>query len=151
MKDSVILKFLIVALMALSGYACANHVDEEKRFLKESILNTPFTAVLSRKQVVKLPSNPDEWDIYLISADVLEPISGKTKQKINYKVYVEVGEEVILDSEPVIISLCGNDDDYYWPGVGAKFSASAELLELAHQVAEEKSNFNPTNSESHCE
>lgn len=151
MKNCIILKFFIIASMALSGYAYAIHVDEENRFLKESILKTPVTAVLSQKQVMKLPSNPDEWDIYLITADVLEPISGKTQKKINYKMYVEVGEDVILDSKPVIISLCGNEGDYYWPGVGAKFSASAELLKLAHQVAEKKSNLNPINSESHCE
>lgn len=151
MKYDVIKKFLIAVLMVLSNQACANQVNNQRDFLAQSILNTPFTAVVSHTQVIKLTSNPDDGDVYVLNAEVLEPISGKAQKKISYRIFVEFGEDIILNKEPVIISLCEDNGDYYWPGVGAEFPATAELLKVAHQVAKTKSTLNPTDGESHCD
>ncbi len=151
MKYMVISKLFITTLMALSNQACANHLDEQQDCLVQSILNTPFTAVVTNTQVTKLTSNPDEGDIYLLNADVQEIITGKTETNISYRIFVEFGEDVLVNNEPVIISLCEDDDGYYWPGVGAEFPVTAALLTLAHQAAKTKIMSNLNNASSHCD
>ncbi len=151
MKPIITVKLFIAVLMVLSNQACSNQLDNQRGFLAQSILNTPYTAMISHTQVTKLNSNPDEGDMYVLNAKVLESILGKTLEKISYKIFVEFGEAVILNNEPVIISLCEKDGEYYWPGVGAEMPASTELLELAHQVSRNKLMLHSIGSESHCD
>lgn len=149
----IFMKLFIVVSMVLSSQACSNQLNNQNQrdFLAQSILNTPFTALVSHTKVTKLSSDPDEGDVYVLNAKVLEPISGKKLEKISYKIAVEFGDTVILNSEPVILSLCEKNGEYYWPGVGAEMPASKELLKLAHQVSRKKLMSNSIGSESDCD
>ncbi|MGL1097760.1 hypothetical protein ACSTD2_19855 [Vibrio vulnificus] len=40
-----------------------------------------------------------------------------------------------LDTTPVIITLCSDNDEYYWPGVGAQFSAAISFVQAAKNSA----------------
>ncbi|RCU50439.1 hypothetical protein DU002_08430 [Corallincola holothuriorum] len=152
MKHRLTAKIFIVGLLSLSHLACANQEENQRDFLTESILLTPFSAVVSHKNVTRLASNPNEGDLYIFNVEVIEPISGEAHKELSYRMFVESGEDVILNEAPVIISLCESNGDYYWPGVGAEFPATTALVKAAHQAA--KAKLKPDgidNSESHCD
>ncbi|WP_444931649.1 hypothetical protein ACJJIF_07740 [Microbulbifer sp. SSSA002] len=139
MKLITAVKYILLFLLFLANQACSDHPNAQQEFLSESILNTPFTAVIQHTRVIKLSSYPGVGDTYQLSADVLEAIKGVHQNQITYRLIVEVGEDVILDAKPVIISLCQDNGGYYWPGVGAEFPASKKLIKIAHKVAKENS------------
>jgi len=113
--------------------ANAELVDSQKQFLSEAVLKTPYSAVVkhTRVEVVELPEDKFSRK-HIFYADVIETIRGQELQSISYTMLVERGEDAILDTEPVIITLC-KGDGYYWPGTGAQFSANKSLLKVANQ------------------
>lgn len=150
-KTILIVKALVVFLAAMINQACANQPNAQQEFLTESVLSTPFTAVVSHKKVTKLSSHETNGDEYEVSAEVINLISGKEKKVINYRMSVSSGEEVLLNKAPVIISLCESKGQYYWPGVGAEFPATQALINTASKAAKMKSNQSDTKLNSHCE
>ncbi|MFT6389439.1 MAG: hypothetical protein ACJAUP_002831 [Cellvibrionaceae bacterium] len=150
-KTRVTTKILVLFLGAMINQACTNQADVRQEFLTESVLSTSFTAVVSHKKVTKLSSNANDGDEYELSAEVINPISGKEQKVINYRMFVEPGEEVVLNQEPVIIFLCESKGQHYWPGVGAEFPATEAFIKTAGKAAKMKSSQSPTKLDSHCE
>lgn len=150
-KTTVTTKILVLFLGAMINQACANQANVRQEFLTESVLSTSFTAVVSHKKVTKLSSNANDGDEYELSAEVVNPISGKEQKVINYRMFVEPGEEVVLNQDPVIIFLCESKGQYYWPGVGAEFPATEAFIKTAGKAAKMKSSQSPTELDSHCE
>ena len=144
-------KILVLFLGAIINQACANHANVRQEFLTESVLSTSFTAVVSHKKVTKLSSNTNDGDEYELSAEVINPLFGKAQKVINYRMFVEPGEEVVLNQGPVIVCLCESNGQYYWPGVGAEFPATDAFIETAGKAAKMKSSQSPTELGSHCE
>jgi len=70
---------------------------------------------------------------------------------INYRLFVEHGEEVVLNQKPVIIVLCESKGQYYWPGVGAEFPATEAFIKTARKAAKMKLSQSQTELNSHCE
>lgn len=150
-KTMLIIKILVVFLGAMINQACANQANAQQEFLTESVLSTPFTAVVSHKNVTKLSSDENNGDEYELSAEVINLISGKAQKIINYRMFVGFGEEVLLNQAPVIISLCEIKGRYYWPGVGAEFPATQAFIKVARKAAKMKSSQSPSILNSHCE
>lgn len=150
-KITVTTKILVLFLGAMINQACANQANVRQEFLTESVLSTSFTAVVSHKKVTKLSSNANDGDEYELSAEVINSISGKEQKVINYRMFVESGEEVVLNQDSVIIFLCESKGQYYWPGVGAEFPATEAFIKTADKAAKMKSSQSPTELDSHCE
>lgn len=150
-KTKVTTKILVLFLGAMINQACANQANVRQEFLTESVLSTSFTAVVSHKKVTKLSSNANDGDEYELSVEVINPISGKEQKVINYRMFVEPGEEVVLNQDPVIIFLCESKGQYYWPGVGAEFPATEAFIKTAGKAAKMKASQSPTELDSHCE
>lgn len=108
-------------------------VDSQKQFLSQAVMETPYSAVVkhTRVEVVELPEDKVNSK-HIFYADVIDTIRGQVLENISYTMLVERGEEAILDTKPVIITLC-KDDGYYWPGTGAQFNANKSLLKIAKQ------------------
>ncbi|MEO0443764.1 MAG: hypothetical protein AAFZ92_08510 [Pseudomonadota bacterium] len=149
-KTKVLTKIPVLFLAAMINQACANQANVRQEFLTESVLSTSFTAVVSHQKVTKLFSNENYGDEYELSAEVISLISGKEQKVINYRMFVEPGEEVVLNQDPVIIFLCETKGQYYWPGVGAEFPATEAFIKTAGKAAKVKSSQAPTELESHC-
>ena len=150
-KTTGTMKVLALFLGAMINQACANQANVQQEFLTESVLSTSYAAVVSHKKITKLSSNPNDGDEYELSAEVINPISGKEQKVINYRMFVQSGEEVVLNRDPVIITLCESKSQYYWPGVGAEFPATETFIKTARKAAKMKSSQSPTESDSHCE
>lgn len=150
-KTTVTMKILVLFFGAMINQACTNQANAQQEFLTESVLSTSFTAVVTHKKVMKLSSNENDSDEYELSAEVIKHISGKKQKVINYRMFVEPGEEVVFNRDLVIITLCENKGQYYWPGVGAEFPATETFIKTAGKAAKMKSNQSPTELGSHCE
>ncbi len=109
-----------------------NQLDVQSVFLSEAIANTPYSAVVKHTDVEVVNSPDDEFiSKHIYYAEVIETIRGEESENIRYTMFVERGEDVDLDSSPVIITLCLDNGNYYWPGVGAQFNANDSLIHLA--------------------
>lgn len=110
-------------------------LDAQQDFLQISIQQTPFSAVV---RVHSISSITDDkalvWHIY--RGEIITPIRGQQSGDISYAMLVEKGEEAVLPAAPVLLTLCLNGNaaipsDFYWPGTGAEFAITSELLQVA--------------------
>ncbi|HFQ5281842.1 hypothetical protein [Vibrio vulnificus] len=127
------MNLLILVVLMASRTSAKSDTDSEvfetqAPFLIEAIVNTPYSAVV-RHTNVDVINESDTGSItqFVYEAEVIETLRGKQHKRIRYTLYVEQGEDVTLDTTPVIITLCSDNDEYYWPGVGAQFSAASFL------------------------
>ena len=144
------MKVIVIFLAAMINQACANPNNAQQEFIAESVLNTSFVAVVSHKKLTKLSSNKNDGDEYELSAEIISIISGRKQKVINYRMFVEPGEEVVLNQDPVILFLCESEEGYYWPGVGAEFPATASSIKAASKAAKLKSSKSPSELDQHC-
>ncbi|WP_278403767.1 hypothetical protein [Pseudoalteromonas ruthenica] len=136
------LSLLVAAFLPLNcSYAgqapSASVLDAQQRFLQSSVQQTPFNAVVHVHSVSSTAVADDAtmvWHIY--RGEIITPIRGQQSGDISYAMAVEKGEEAVLPATPVLLTLCLNDDDsipsdFYWPGTGAEFATTPELLQVA--------------------
>ena len=144
-------KYILLLLMVFSASACeagSNNIEteiqlSEREFLQQSknmqksLEHTPFSALIKITSVetIDVPDD-DPSDDYaeqklIFQAKVIETYRGRKRSVLAYDMYVEKGESVESIEVPFIITLCQSKDGFYWPGVGASFSADKRLIELA--------------------
>lgn len=101
-----------------------NETDMELNGFKEAIKHVHYLAKVKLTNV-EIISEDDETDKHIFSANVIETYRGTVQKQINYEMFVEKGEEALVDNIPVYIALCkDNHGTYYWPGTGSQFSSS---------------------------
>ncbi|WP_157576342.1 hypothetical protein [Pseudoalteromonas sp. SW0106-04] len=134
------LSLLVAAFLPLNcsyaGQAPSPSVlDAQQSFLQRSVQQTPFSAVVLVHSVSSIADDKAlMWHIY--RGEIITPIRGQQSGDISYAMAVEKGEEAVLPATPVLLTLCLNDDDsipsdFYWPGTGAEFATTPELLQVA--------------------
>ncbi|HWO11107.1 MAG TPA: hypothetical protein VNN80_16545 [Polyangiaceae bacterium] len=101
--------------------------------LARALRETPFSAVVQHQRVDVVPLKGGE-EKHVYQARVLQGIRGPKLQKLTYFLVAEKGEEATLTKEPVILTLCKNEQGYYWPGVGAEFPKTASTLAVVDAV-----------------
>ncbi len=131
---------------ACTGYTQQNAVSEnqfslQSEALVEAIANTPYSALIRITLVnpIDLPTTDNSDDYYdqkiIYHADVIETYRGNAKKNIAFTMYTEKGEELSFPQTPFIITLCQSNEEFYWPGVGAVFSADTRLRNIAKKIA----------------
>jgi hypothetical protein len=134
MKNTT-LAFLLFSCFSCSTVATTNvaaenmvtatsMTDIELNGFKEAIKHVHYLAKVKLIKV-EIISEDDETDKHIYSADVIETYRGTAQKQISYEMFVEKGEEALVDNTPVYIVLCkDNQGTYYWPGTGSQFSSS---------------------------
>lgn len=114
---------------------------QQKKYLQKALKDTPYSALIKITSVktIDLPDK-DPSDDYaeqklVYQAEVIETYRGKKHQQLSYEMYIEKGEAVEHDKKPFIVTLCQSKDGFYWPGVGASFSADKRLITFAKKQA----------------
>ncbi len=79
------------------------------------------------------PSDDYEEEKHVYTAKVLNTFRGEIQTHIHYSMVVEKGEATSLANSPIIITLCKDTKEYYWPGVGSIFPANKQIKEIASQ------------------
>lgn len=144
-------KYNLLLVMILLTSACeagSNNVEfkqilsdsellQQSSYLKKSLEDTPYSALIKITSIktIDVPDD-DPSDDYaeqklVFQAEVIETYRGSKRSELSYEMYIEKGESAERMEAPFIITLCQSKDGFYWPGVGASFSADKRLIELA--------------------
>lgn len=134
------MKKITFTLFLLSCFSCssiatptvtAENITTEKHAtnlelngFKEVIKHVHYLAKITIKNV-EITKEDEETDKHTYSAEVLATYRGTAQKQINYEMFVEKGEEAVVNNLPVYIALCiDNQGAYYWPGTGSQFSSN---------------------------
>ena len=144
--------FLLIIFLTSACEADTNNIETEKqltdsefiqqsKYMQKALEHTPFSALIKITSVktIDIPDD-DPSDDYaeqklIYKAKVIETYRGRVSGELSYDMYIEKGESAEFIDEPFIITLCQSKDGFYWPGVGASFSADKRLIELAKKQA----------------
>ena len=114
---------------------------QQSKYLQKAFEDTPYSALIKITSVktIDIPDD-DPSDDYaeqklVYQAKVIETYRGKISSELSYDMYIEKGESAELQEAQFIITLCQSKDGFYWPGVGACFSADTRLIQLAKKQA----------------
>lgn len=149
------IKYILLLFMIFLTSACeasSYNIEAEKqltdseflqqsKYFQKAFEHTPFSALIKITSVktIDIPDD-DPSDDYaeqklVYQAKVIETYRGRISSELSYDMYIEKGESAEFIEEPFIITLCQSKDGFYWPGVGASFSADKRLIELAKKQA----------------
>lgn len=139
---------LILGIFILSTTACKASPKVEstenalgslaRENIQHSVLNTPFSAVVRYINEQRIPGNYEDFIVYTL--EVEDVIRGSDFKTLTYEMVVEKGESSELTKEAVIISLCHDEEGFYWPGTGSQFPLTGDLLDAAKKVARQADN-----------
>lgn len=150
----------LVFISACDGYKSLHPVAEsttapppkqsaltnEQKFMLESLAGTPYFAQVEyiNLRTETLPdSDPDDEfseTLHTFKVRVLEVYRGEDSPLLEFTAITATGENFELPEHPILISLCKNENGFYWPGVGASFPATEANLSLVkRQLIESKS------------
>ena len=115
--------------MVLIGYEA---VANER--LQTAVEETPYSAVVVLTGFEG--SGKDGGDnYYKVQAKVLDGVRGHITTNITFDMYTEIGDPPKIGIDPIIITLCHDEQGYYWPGTGSEFKATQEQILLAKEAA----------------
>lgn len=118
-------------LLLLSCFSCASTAENTTspvlNGFKQAINNVHYLAKVKMTKVESV-NQDDETDKHVYFAEVLATYKGKPQQKIRYDMFVEKGEDAVIEPTPVYIALCINEQGkYYWPGTGSIFPTNEAI------------------------
>ena len=122
-------------LLLVSGYACADRslnqaqIEAISPYLLSAVAETPYSAVIRHTEAKVIEGTDGSQHLYY--AEVTDTIRGEHRDRIHYVMSAEPDEALSLDDAEVLITLCINDDGFYWPGTGAQFPAHEQLIQRA--------------------
>jgi len=119
----------LICLMALIGYEA---VANER--LQTAVEETPYSAVVLLTGF-EGPEQDGGDNYYKVQAKVLNGIRGHIISKITFDMYTEVGDTPKIGIDPIVITLCHDEQGYYWPGTGSEFTVTQEQVLIAKEAA----------------
>ncbi|MGR5194884.1 hypothetical protein ACPV4H_13400 [Vibrio rotiferianus] len=119
----------LICLMALIGYET---VANER--LQTAVEETPYSAVVLLTGF-EGPEQDGGDNYYKVQAKVLNGIRGQITTNITFDMYTEVGDSPKIGIDPILITLCHDEQGYYWPGTGAEFTVTQEQVLIAKEAA----------------
>lgn len=122
------MKWLICLMTLIGSEAVANER------LQTAVEETPYSAVVVLTGFEE-PEKDGGDNYYKVQAKVLDGVRGHITTNITFDMYTEVGDSPKIGIDPIIITLCHDEQGYYWPGTGSEFKATQEQILLAKEAA----------------
>ncbi|CAH1545842.1 conserved exported hypothetical protein [Vibrio jasicida] len=130
---------LISLLGLVSLFVCASQDNAPtSEALIEAIGETPYSAVVVLTGF-EGPEKDGGDNYYKVQAKVLDGVRGHITTNITFDMYTEIGDSPKIGNDPIIITLCHDEQGYYWPGTGSEFKATQEQILLAKEAAKKLS------------
>ena len=125
------MKVLIFVLALFNFSACIanDSSSSEISYLQHALVNTPYSALIQQVDIKSESVSDDSIMRLIISAEVIETFRGDEQKILKYEMIVEKGEEVDVESQPMVVTLCKEGGRYFWPGTGAMFSNNKIIIE----------------------
>ncbi|WP_244142891.1 hypothetical protein [Vibrio sp. B1ASS3] len=102
--------------------------------LQTAVEETPYSAVVVLTGF-EGPEKDGGDNYYKVQAKVLDGVRGHITTNITFGMYTEIGDSPKIGIDPIIITLCHDEQGYYWPGTGSEFKATQEQTLLAKEGA----------------
>lgn len=122
------MKWLICLMTLIGSEAVANER------LQTAVEETPYSGVVILTGF-EGPEKDGADNYYKVQAKVLDGVRGHITTNITFGMYTEVGDSPKIGIDPIIITLCHDEQGYYWPGTGSEFKATQEQILLAKEAA----------------
>ncbi|AYO14023.1 hypothetical protein D0812_06165 [Vibrio owensii] len=122
------MKWLICLMTLIGSEAVANER------LQTAVEETPYSAVVILTGF-EGPEKDGGDNYYKVQAKVLDGVRGHITTNITFDMYTEVGDSPKIGIDPIIITLCHDEQGYYWPGTGSEFKGTQEQILLAREAA----------------
>ncbi|WP_425668832.1 hypothetical protein ACPSL3_10990 [Vibrio owensii] len=122
------MKWLICLMTLIGSEAVANER------LQTAVEETPYSAVVILTGFEGREKDGED-NYYKVKAKVLDGVRGHITANITFDMYTEIGDSPKIGNDPIIITLCHDDQGYYWPGTGSEFKATQEQILLAKEAA----------------
>lgn len=122
------MKWLICLMTLIGSEAVANER------LQTAVEETPYSAVVVLTGF-EGPEKDGGDNYYKVQAKVLDGVRGHITTNITFGMYTEIGGSPTIGIDPIIITLCHDEQGYYWPGTGSEFKATQEQILLAKEAA----------------
>lgn len=103
--------------------------------LSHSILETPYSAVLMPLNYTQQESSDRHESIVIVEAKVITPIRGALSNTLSFRAILEAGDSLGVLNKPILVSLCRQDNQFYFAGVGSAFAPTLEVIKYAQGVA----------------
>jgi len=136
------MKWLICLMTLIRSEAVANER------LQTAVKETPYSAVVVLTGF-EGPEKDGGDNYYKVQAKVLDGVRGHITTNITFGMYTEIGDSPTIGIDPIIITLCHDEQGYYWPGTGSEFKATQEQILLAKEAA--KNLFDKQRVFAHCD
>ncbi|MGI9917264.1 hypothetical protein [Vibrio owensii] len=102
--------------------------------LQTAVEETPYSAVVVLTGF-EGPEKDGGDNYYKVQAKVLDGVRSHITTIITFDMYTEVGDSPKIGNDPIIITLCHDEQGYYWSGTGSEFKATQEQILLAKEAA----------------
>ncbi|MDK9777797.1 MULTISPECIES: hypothetical protein [unclassified Vibrio] len=122
------MKWLICLMTLIGSEAVANER------LQTAVEETPYSAVVVLTGF-EGPEKDGGDNYYKVQAKVLDGVRGHITTNITFGMYTEIGDSPTIGIDPIIITLCHDEQGYYWPGTGAEFTVTQEQVLIAKEAA----------------
>ncbi|MCG8518673.1 MAG: hypothetical protein MI794_11840 [Pseudomonadales bacterium] len=137
------LAFIVSTVFMGGCQASSTEKDEAvapSGFVEEALIDaieqTPYAAVVRHVLAERQPSRAnDRALVFLHHVEVREVFRGPEIDRLTYALFAEPGESDAAPAEWVIITLCQRNGGYEWPGTGAIFPATEELVAVAREAS----------------
>lgn len=136
---------VLIVSMVLMGSCQASTAEEGnpvgrigfvEKALIDAVDQTPFAAVVRHVSAERQASEASNGEPeFLHHVEVRDVFRGPEIDRLTYALFAEPGESDAAPSEWVIITLCQGDEGYQWPGTGAIFPATEELVAVARKAS----------------
>ncbi|WP_104026617.1 hypothetical protein [Vibrio jasicida] len=126
------MKWLICLMTLIGSEAVANER------LQTAVEETPYSAVVVLTGF-EGPEKDSGDNYYKVQAKVLDGVRGHITTNITFDMYTEIGDSPKIGNDPIIITLCHDEQGYYWPGTGSEFKVTQEQILLAKEAAKKLS------------
>lgn len=110
--------------------------------LEDFISNTPYCALIQYTNVDVVPV-PDPYpedgyaeEKHIYHAKVLETYRGKQLANISFRTICQKGDDASFSMEPTVVTLCADNEGFFWPGTGAMFPATEEVIKAAKRIGQ---------------
>ena len=145
------LGLLIVPSCSVKHVATPDQYDQETlasmmEALENAITDTPYCALIqyTSVEVVPVPDpDPNDDDVeekQIYHARVLETFRGQHMKKISYMLICEKGEyaseHASIVGKKSVITLCLDNEGFWYPGTGSKFPATEEVIKTAQRIGQ---------------
>lgn len=141
-SGKIIVLFVSMVLMGSCQASTAEEVKPVGRFgfvekaLIDAVDQTPFAAVVRHVSAQRQASEASEGElVFLHHVEVRDVFRGPKIDRLTYALFAEPGESDAAPSEWVIITLCQGNGGYEWPGTGAIFPTTEELVAVAREAS----------------